>query len=376
MNRAVAMIGAGYTSLTRVPGASEVELAVHACRRAAADAGLDVSAIDGLNVQVHHDPPPDTDRIVEQLALGDLRWVRDGGLGTASLGRAADAIASGQASVVAVVKIMNTVAPVHPPPIAADGGVDGPAQFEVPYGLGYTMQRVALFKRRWMHDRGITDEQVGALCVTQRRHALLNPHAIFDREIGLDDYLASRWVTEPLRLLDCDYPVNGSFAYLLADAEVAQRLDGGAAYLKGWAVDEQPRVAQHLWPDIDGVAPCALAAYERSGLGPEDMDVWMLYDGFSILALAWMEALGLVEPGESGRYVADGARISIEGEHPVNTHGGQLSEGRMHGAGHLLEAFQQVRGTAGPRQARRAEHVVVSSAYPQHGGVAILGRRP
>jgi acetyl-CoA acetyltransferase len=115
--------------------------------------------------------------------------------------------------------------------------------------------------------------------------------------------------------------------------------------------------------------------YDDTGLRPADMDVWMLYDGFSFLAMQWMEHLGLVPPGESGAYVQGGDRIRHTGEHPLNTHGGQLSEGRMHATGHILEAFQQVRGTAGERQAARAEHAIVSSAYPYNGGVAVLGRR-
>jgi len=374
--RPVAVVGAGYTELTRTPGPSEAELAIAACRAAIADAGLTPADIDGINVQVHHYPPPDTRAIMRRLGLAAGAWRRDGGLGVAALGTVAEAIDAGAARAVVVCKIMNTQAPVHTPPIDPHtGAVHGRAAFEVPYGLGYTMQRVALLKRRWMHRHGITDEQVARLCVVQREHALRNPVAIFRKPLTVDDYLVSRWIADPLRLLDCDYPVNGAFAYVAAGGDVAAQLPRPVAYLSGWATLEQDVLSQHLWPDPGpGPGPVARDLYRDTGLRPADLDVWLLYDGFSFLALQWMEDLGLVERGESGAYVGDGSRIRIGGEHPLNTHGGQLSEGRMHGTGHILEALQQIRGTAGARQVRIANRVVVTSAYPLHGGAAILRR--
>ena len=375
-DRPVAVVGAGYTELSRTPSTSEVELAVRACRAAITDAGLDVRDVDGINVQVHHYPPPDTPEIARQLGLAGDLWHVDGGLGVAALATVASAIDSGAARAIVVCKVMNTIAPVNTPPMDPDtGAVRGRAAFEVPYGLGYTMQRVALLKRRWMHRYRITEEQIASLCVAERDHALLNPVAIFRTPLTVGDYLSSRWIADPLRLLDCDYPVNGAFAYVVTSGEVARTLPRAGAYLSGWATLEQEVLAQHLWPDPEpGPGPVASQLYHDTGLRPDDLDVWLLYDGFSFLAMQWMEDLGLVARGESGVYVEDRKRIRFDGKHPLNTHGGQLSEGRMHGAGHILEALQQIRGTAGARQALAADRVVVTSAYPLHGGAAIFSR--
>jgi len=370
----VAIIGVGYTELSRVPEKPETDLAVAACRAAAEDAGIGFDAVSGINIQVHHYPPPDTGAIVRELGITDVRWSVEGGLGVGALARAAQIVDAGICDAVVVCKIMNTIAPVNVPDIDPEtGGVGGTAQFEVPYGLGYTMQRVGFLKRRWMHRYGITDDQVGWLCVTQREHALLNPHAIMKKPLTIEEYRASRWIADPVHLLDCDYPVNGAFAYIVGRPELATA--SKPVSILSWSGAGRGDTMPHLRPEADdGINRWAHEVYTDACLGPKDMDVWMLYDGFSFLAMMWMEQLGLVEPGESGAYVEGGERIRFDGEHPVNTHGGQLSEGRLHATGHILEAVQQVRGTAGARQAVRADHAVVSSAYPHDGSVAIFGR--
>src|SRR5262249_45384963 len=148
---AVALVGCGYTDATRSPSSSDTELTVAACRAAAEDAGIDPADIDGINIQIHHYPPPETARIVRELGLRDVRWSQEGGMGVSSLGLVSQVLAADDAKTILVCKTMNTVAPVFTPSIDADSGrVAGPAQFEVPYGLGYTMQRVAFVTRRWM----------------------------------------------------------------------------------------------------------------------------------------------------------------------------------------------------------------------------------
>lgn len=376
-DRPVAIAGAGYTELTRQPDREPADLAVEACQQAVLDAGLDPAAVDGINLQTHHGPAPDTAAIAARIGMREVRWSEDGGLGVSALARAAQAIDAGACRSVLVCKMMDTVAPVNAPPIDPEAGtVSGPEQFEVPYGLGYTMQRVGFLMRRWMDRYGIKEEQVGWLTVAQRRHALLNPRAIFRNPLTIDDYLSSRWIAEPVRLLDCDYPVNGAFAYLLTAADLARSSSADPVWLLGWAGPGLGDIIPHLRPeDPPGPNRWAQELYRDTGLTPRHLDVWMLYDGFSFLAMQWMEALGLVEAGQSGAYVEGGERIAHTGEHPVNTHGGQLSEGRLHAAGHILEAFQQVRGTAGARQAARADRAVITSAFPHNGAVAVVGRR-
>jgi acetyl-CoA acetyltransferase len=376
-DKEVAIIGVGYTPLSRRPEHPETELAISACCAAAQDAGINPSAIDGINIQVHHYPPPDTGAIVKGLGLTEVRWSIDGGLGVGPLGRAAEVVDAGLCEAVVVCKVMNTMAPVTTPEIDPETGVvGGPPQFDLPYGLGYTMQRVGFLKRRWMERYCITDEQVGWLCVVQRQHALLNPNAVMKKPLTLGEYRQSRWIADPIHLLDCDYPVNGAYAYIVGRPELALAAGTKPIRLLAWAGPGEGDSIPHLRPEGGrGMNPWAREVYRDSGLGPEQMDVWMLYDGFSFLAMQWMEELGLVGPGESGAYVEGGERILYSGEHPMNTHGGQLSEGRMHAAGHLLEAVQQLRGSAGARQSAHADRAIVSSAYPFNGAVAILGEQ-
>jgi acetyl-CoA acetyltransferase len=374
----IAFVGCGYTDVTRHPVKSEVELGVEACVGAAEDAGLDPADLDGINIQVHHYPPPDTKEIVARLGMHALNWVEDGGFGVGSIARAANAVDAGACDRVVVCKIMNTVAPVLTPLIDPETGkVGGPAQFEVPYGLGYTMQRIGLTTRRWMHRYKIRSEQVGWLCATQRQHARLNPHAVFREPLTVDEYLGSRWIADPVRLLDCDYPVNGAYAYVMTGADVARDLRHAPVHLLSWVESPYDVMAFDYLPEElgDGPTDWLREMYRDAGVGPDELDVWMLYDGFSFFAMQWMENLGIVPRGESGNYVEGGRRIRIDGEHPVNTHGGQLSEGRLHGAGHMLEAVQQLRGNAGARQAAKADHAVVTTAFPNTGAAAILGRR-
>jgi acetyl-CoA acetyltransferase len=372
--RPVALVGVGYTALSRRPDRDEIGLVLEACRGAALDAGLEPEDLDGINLQVHHEPPPATEAVIAGLAMREVAWCEEGGIGAASLAKAALAVDAGLASSIVVCKIMNTTAPIGTPQIeASTGGVEGPGQFEVPYGLGYTMQRVGLTTRRWMHRYGITAEQVGWLCVVQREHALLNPYAIFKEPLTLDDYLSSRWIAEPLRLFDCDYPVNGAFAYVVTTLERARDLRHPPVVLSAWGEAGVELLAHHRLPEeLGGMPPWVEELYRDAGCGPGDMDLWMLYDGYSYFAMQWMETLGLVGRGESGSYVEGGARIRFDGEHPVNTHGGQLSEGRLHGAGHVLEAVQQLRGTAGARQVDGAAHAIISSTFPNTGAAAVL----
>ena len=375
-DRKIAFVGCGYTRLTRKLEKPETELAIEACRMAAEDAGLGPADLDGINIQVHHYPPPETAKIIEGLGMRNVRWQVDGGMGIMSAVRAAQVLDAGACEAIVVCKIMNTVAPVGTPLIDPETGeVGGDAQFEVPYGLGYTMQRIGLTTRRYMHRYGITEEQVGWLAVVEREHALLNPWAYWKKPISVQDYLESRWIAEPVRLFDCDTPVNGAFAYILTRDDLARSLRHEPAYLLGWADSEHDLLSHHLIPEeLEGIGAIGQTLYRDTGLSPSNMDVWMLYDGYSFFVLQWMENLGLVSRGEAGRYIEGGDRIRVTGEHPINPHGGQLSEGRLHGHGHILEAVQQVRGAAGERQARKADYAILSSAFPNTGSAAIIGK--
>ena len=146
-------------------------------------------------------------------------------------------------------------------------------------------------------------------------------------------------------------------------------------YLVGWAHSPDSGQDHTLAEKLVGLHPVAQILYKDTGLSPEDMDLWFMYDGFLHFVPMWMEDLGLVPRGEAGNYLEGGDNIRLStGKHPLNTHGGQLSEGRLHGMGHILEAVQQLRGTAGPRQTQtKASYAILCGAFPASGSAGILG---
>lgn len=374
-------VGVGATHPTRRMDRSEVELAIEACRAAAEDAGIDPADIDGINIQVHHYPPPDTAAIAAGLGMREIKWTRDGGgLGIVPAGEAAMALDEGKATITVVCKIMNTIAPSATPRInPADGGVAGPPQFMTPYGVGYTRQTIGLFGRRYMHERGYNERQLAWIPIVEREHAMMNPGAYMQTPMTMDDYLNSRFIADPVRLFDCDIPVNRAVAYILTSEERAKTMKHAPVYLMGWAGAEGEGAGAGLvgnYEPWDGIAPTATTLYEDTGIGPKEINQWFVYDGYSYLAFMWLEALGLVGPGEAGPYIEGGANIRYNGEHPMNTHGGNLSEGRAHGAGQIMEAVRQIRGEAGARQAKGNDYIILSSAfpYPNGGGCGIIGK--
>jgi acetyl-CoA acetyltransferase len=296
-------------------------------------------------------------------------------VGILPAGVAAEALDAGLCNTVVLCHVMSTARPIGTPVIEPEGGwVGGPAQWEVPYGLGYTMQRVGLMARRYIHRYHVTEEQIGWLCIVQREGALLNPHAVMKRPLTMEEYLNSRYVSVPLRLFDCDLPINGAYAFVMTRGDRARDLRHPPAYFLGWADPKEP-VAEHYLAEItEGLSPVARTLYADTGLSPRDIDVAFPYDGFSWFVPKWLENMGLVGRGEGGAFMEGGDRIRITGELPINTFGGNLSEGRMHGHGHILEAVQQVRGTAGPRQVKRANYAMVMSAFSDTGGAGIIGR--
>jgi acetyl-CoA acetyltransferase len=374
-------VGIGATQPTRRLDRSEVDLAIEACRIAADDAGIDPADVDGINIQVHHYPPPETEEIARGFGMREVNWMKGGGgLGIVPAGDAAQALEAGNCKIVVVCKIMNTIAPSATPQIdPGDGGVRGPQQFTVPYGVGYTRQTVGLFGRRYMHERGYTPEQLAWIPVTERAHAQMNPGAyMYDTPMTMEDYFASRYIAEPVRLFDCDIPVNRAVAYIMTSEARAKDLKHRPVYLRGWAGADNARSKGIPFDPWQGMSPTAQILYKDSRLSPEEIDLWFVYDGYSFLAFMWLENLGVVKPGEAGPYIEGGDRIRFDGEHPMNTHGGNLSEGRSHGAGHILEVVRQMRGEAGDRQVSKADHAILSSAfpYPTGGGCGIISKEP
>ena len=229
---------------------------------------------------------------------------------------------------------------------------------------------LALNCRRHMELYGTTKEQLGWLALNGRRNAALNPLAVYREPMTMADYLGARLVSTPFGLLDCDVPIDGSIAVVVSHVEyagdcphraVAVQAIGGSDGAGGWFHrDDYPKMA---------MSDAAAQMWSRTELKPADLELAELYDGFTFLTMAWLEALGICGDGEAGPFVEGGARIARDGELPLNTYGGQLSAGRMHGYWALHEGCLQLRGEAGERQVSRRPEVAVVSV----GGGPVAG---
>jgi acetyl-CoA acetyltransferase len=235
---------------------------------------------------------------------------------------------------------------------------------------------IAMFAQRHMHEYGTTREQLGQIPLACRRHAALNPKAVLRDPLTLDDYLNARIVTTPFGLYDCDIPVDGSTAVIVSSADAAGGLRQPPVRIEaiGSALHDRDSWDQRTNLATMAAHDAAHMMWQRTDLRPGDVDVAQLYDGFSFCALSWLEALGFCETGAGGRFVEDGKRIGLDGEIPLNTGGGQLSGGRLHGYGFLHEACLQLRGEAGERQVRAPEVAVVGVGGGPLGGCMLLTR--
>jgi acetyl-CoA acetyltransferase len=251
----------------------------------------------------------------------------------------------------------------------------GPLAWLLPVGMLSPVVQVAPYLTRYMHEFGLTREQLAWVPVTQRAHAARNPDAVYRTPLTVEDYLAARMISWPLCLYDCDVPVDGATAIVVSAAETAPDLRAPVAIeAMAGVIDGRPSWEQ--WEDMGRVGyATAAATWARTDLRPEDVDVAQLYDGFTIEVVWWLEALGFCDVGEAGAYVEGGERIDLGGELPVNTWGGQLSGGRLHAAfGHTAEAVRQLRGEADARQVAGAEVAVVTNVGGYEAGAALLTR--
>ena len=377
--------GIGISRIGRRLGVPGLELTEEAARAAIAQAGLDPSDIDGIDTM--GDTP--IDEVSTALGIRP-RW-DGGGVSTGGLlspvMSAVLAVAEGRARhalVYRTVQMMGgSILPADRPPpraaVARDEGMIssmGDMSVLMTYHAYSAANWLAMHCRRHMHVYGTTKEQLGALAVNSRRNAALNPLAAYRDPMTLDDYLAARPISEPFGLFDCDVPVDGSVALVVSPVEHAADCPSP---IRVAAMGGGTGVAPGGWdqrPDYPKMASVEAAAemWSRTDLGPADVDVAQLYDGFSFITLAWLEALGFCGEGESGPFVADPAQVSLTGRLPLNTYGGQLSAGRLHGYWIVHEACLQLQGGAGERQVAGAEVAVAAVGGGPIAGCLLLTR--
>src|SRR5262249_46922843 len=192
-----------------------------------------------------------------------------------------------------------------------------------PFGATPAPVRMALLAQRHFHDYGTTREQLAQIALVARRHAALNPKAIYREPLTMDDYLCARMIAEPLCLYDCDVHCDGATAIVVSQAEYAAEARGPVVRVEAMGTAPAARAEVAQQPDLLPGRRAARQLWERSELRPNDVDVAGVYDGFSILTLLWLEALGFCGIGESGAFVEGGDRISLGGDLPINPYGGQ-----------------------------------------------------
>jgi acetyl-CoA acetyltransferase len=220
---------------------------------------------------------------------------------------------------------------------------------------------------------GATEEQFGAQVITQRGHAVLNEDALFRTPLTLDEYLASRYISKPLRLLDCDYPCDSGSAIIVTTRERAADCRKPPVYVEAAAFSAIQDLNFEILTDTGPSSPklCSDRLWARTDLGPSDVDCAQLYDGFTIITMEWLEALGFCGPGEAGPFVEAG-HTALGRSLPVNTDGGACNVGRRHGANFCIEATRQLRGESGERQVPGAEVSIFTNAFGPFAGAVLL----
>ncbi|QNP71694.1 lipid-transfer protein [Streptomyces roseirectus] len=351
LGRRAAIAGIGATEFSKDSGRSELRLAAEAVRAAIADAGLAPGDVDGM-VTFTMDTNPEIS-VAQACGIGELAFFSrvhyGGGAACATVLQAAMAVATGVAEVVVCYRAFNERsgrrfgAGVTKREPSAEGVALG---WTLPFGLVTPASWVAMIAQRYLYAYGLTPEVFGEVAVVDRRHAATNPAAYFHgRPITLEDHAASRWIVEPLRLLDCCQETDGGQALVVTSAERARDLAARpvlvAAAAQG-AAKGQEQMTGFYRGDLTGLPEMGVVAsrlWRDSGLAPADIDVALLYDHFTPFVLMQLEEFGFCGPGEASGFVA-ADRV------PLNTHGGQLGEAYLHGMNGVAEAVRQLRGTA------------------------------
>jgi 17-hydroxy-3-oxo-4-pregnene-20-carboxyl-CoA lyase len=380
-----AVAGVGATEFSKASGRSELRLATEAVDAALRDASVEPSEVQGM-VTFSGDTNPDID-IARALGIGELTFLSrvhyGGGAALGVMQQAALAVASGVATTVVVYRAFNERSgnrfgggvqnrPVNP---TAEN-----AQFSwySPVGLLTPASWAAMFAQRYLHATGATPEAMGWVAIADRAHAATNPHAWFYKKpITMEEYLASRWIVEPLRLLDCCQETDGGQAVVVTSLERARDLPNPPAVIRATAQGSwhgQDMMTSYYRDDMTELPEMGLVArqlYQLAGIGPGDVQTAVLYDAFTPFVLYTIEEFGFCGRGEAKDFVKDG-NIQLGGGLPVNTHGGQLGEGYLHGVNGIAEAVRQVRGTA-VNQVEGVEHVVVTAGTGVPTSGMILG---
>lgn len=377
--RATAVSGVGYTPFTRVSGRSVLDLASAAAAGAAADAGVPLREVDGVVTFSLCDDSVSGEAVATVLALPELRFVMDFNQGGQSpcfmVQQAAMAVAQGYAENVLVFRALNgrsgsRVGSTPLPGVAA--------QYRYPIGYSAYLMYIAMWARRFLHETGGSERDLAAVAMAQRAYAQANERAILRRPLDLDGYLTSPVVAEPFRVADCTSEVDGACAVLVTTLERARDLHHPPAVVASAAYRAGPRPGLDVGDQImhgdysrNFTHRLRDELFGRAGVTPADVDFAEIYDCFTSVVLMGLEGLGFCGRGEAGAFVREG-NTALDGSLPVNTHGGLLAEGYLHGMNTVAEAVLQIQGRGGDRQVPRHEVGVVTSGALTDGSALVL----
>ena len=368
-----AVVGLGATEFSKDSGRTEIQLAVEAVKAALDDAGIHPAEIDGMcSYTMDNNPEIEIFRLLGGKELKYFSRVHyGGGAACGSVMQAAMAVATGVCKVAVVYRAMNERSGFR----FGQGGLisTDPNSFETthfnwyfPYGLQTPASWVAMCAQRYMHEYGATTEDFGRVSVAGRDFAATNPKAWFyGQPITLQDHQNSRWIAEPLRLLDCCQESDGAVAMVITSTERARDLKQKPVLIKGaaqGAMDDPQLMTSFYRDSLTNLPEMGLVArqlYAMADVTAEDMQTAVIYDHFTPYVLSQLEEFGFCGRGEAKDFIRDG-HINRGGKLPINTHGGQLGEAYIHGLNGVAEGVRQVRGSAA-NQVDNVEHALVTA---------------
>lgn len=379
-----ALTGVGQSAVGRRLMVDPVSLTLDACQRAIADAGLTLDDIDGLSS--YPGPSPEgmseggVSPVVEALQLRPV-WVNGASETPGQIGAITAAMLAVASGLCRHVLCFRTVWQASHAALSRSGRwkptagrATGMMEFRHPFGAMSAANWIACAASAYQHRYGGGREALGWIALNARANAARNPEAVYRDPLTMDDYLSARMISTPFGLYDCDVPVDGAVAVIVSAAETVGDLDCTPVYVEAvgtqilerlsWDQGTLTHLPQSLGPSAH--------LWSRTSLRPADVDVAELYDGFTFNALSWLEGLGFCEYGGAREFIDSGRGIALDGPLPLNTHGGQLSAGRLHGYGFVREAMLQLRGQAHERQVPGARVAAVTAGGGVPSGAMLL----
>jgi acetyl-CoA acetyltransferase len=362
-----AIVGIGCTEFSKASGVTPFKLATRAVKAAIADAGLEISDIDGLCTYGTNDSVS-PNLLAQAFGVTSMSFYIDqwmgGSVSMSIVGQAALAVSAGVADCVVCYRALNGRSGIRkngsggPPP-----RVPWDIQFKLPAGIMVPAQEMALNARAHMERYGTRSEDFGRIAVLCRENAQDNDRAMMrGKPLTLDEYMASEWIAEPFHKLDCCLETDGAVAVVITSAERARDLAHRPALIQGAAWGGGIDLANNGFEDlaVSPARPIAQRLYAAAGMGASDIEFAELYDCFTYPVLSQLEGYGFAGEGEVPDMLRDGAFDRNGGNLPINTHGGLLSEAYIHGLNHVYEAVEQIRGDAGSRQVERNDVALVT----------------